>query len=118
MQTEIARLTAEPVPADFLPTRQSVLTGAFARKLETNAGYAEQFGEFALYDLPLERLNHYADLQTFAAKHLTSDAFTVVIAGQAKIIAQPLRAAFPKLEVIPLSRLDLDSPALRAAAKR
>jgi zinc protease len=127
MQTEIARLSDELVPADFLQTRQSVLTGAFARKLETNAGYAEQFGEFALYGLPLESLNRYfddidsigpADLQTFAARHLAADAFTVVIAGQAKLIEQPLRAAFPKLEVIALSRLDLDSPALRAAGKR
>ncbi len=127
IQAEIARLIAEPAPLDFLKTRQSVLMGAFARSLETNASHAEQLASPALYDLPLDSLNRYFDdvervtpeaLQAFAGKHFATDAFTIVVAGQAKVVEQPLRSAFPKLEVIPLNRLDLDSPALRTAAKR
>jgi zinc protease len=127
MQTEIARLVTEPVPLDYLQTRQSVLTGALSRDLETNAHTVQRLGELALYDLPLDGLNHYfdnvegikaPDLQTFAKSHLAVDAFTIVIAGQAKIIEKPLRAAFPKVEVIPVAKLDLDSPTLLRVGRK
>jgi len=127
MQTEFARIATEPVPLDYLTTRKSLLTGALARDLETNAHTVQRLGELALYDLPLDSLNHYfddvdrvqpADLQTFAKAHLAVDSFTIVIAGQAKIVEKPLRAAFPKLEVIPLSKLDLDSPTLRSGGRK
>lgn len=127
MQTEFARLASEPVPLDYLQSRQSVLTGALARALETNAATVQRIGELALYDLPLDGLNRFfddiqrvqpADLQTFTAKHLEADAFTIVIAGQAKIITPQLRPVFPKLQVIPLSKLDLDSLTLQRPAKR
>jgi zinc protease len=127
IQTEIQRLATEPVPADYLLTRQAVLSGSFARDLETNEGCAKRIGELALYDLPLDTLGQYldqvdevrpADLQTFAEKHFASAAFTIVVAGQAKKVADPLRAIFPKLEVIPLAALDLESPELRKPARR
>jgi zinc protease len=127
MQTEFARMASEPVPLDYLKTRKALLTGALARDLETNAHTVQRIGELALYDLPLDSLSHYFDdvekvqpeeLQTFAKAHLVADSFTVVIAGQAKIVEKPLRAAFPKLEVIPLSKLDLDSPTLKAAGRK
>jgi zinc protease len=104
-----------------------VLTGTFARSLETNAGHAEQLSSPALYGRPLDSLNRYFDdiervtpddLQNFAARHFAADAFTIVVAGQAKIVEQPLRAAFPNLEVIALAKLDLESPGLGARAKR
>ncbi len=127
MQAEFARLATEPAPLDFLQTRKSVLTGALARALETNADTVQRIGELALYDLPLDGLNRFfedvervqpTDLQTFASKHLAADAFTIVIAGQAKIVEPQLRPIFPKLEVIPLNKLDLDARTLRAAGKR
>lgn len=127
MQAEFARLASEPVPLDYLQSRQSVLTGALARALETNATIVQRIGELALYDLPLDGLNRFlddvervqaADLQTFASKHLAADAFTIVIAGQAKVIAPQLRPLFPKLEIIPLNKLDLDSLTLQRATKR
>src|SRR6185369_8388687 len=101
-------------------------TGALSRDLETNAHTVQRLGELALYDLPLDGLNRYfddvdriqpADLQTFAKAHLPASAFTIVVAGQAKIVEKPMRAAFPNLEVIPLSKLDLDSVTLRAPGK-
>ncbi len=127
MQAEFARVAAEPAPSDFLQTRKSVLTGALARDLETNAGTVQRLGELALYSLPLDGLGRFfddiervqaADLQTFATQHLAAGAFSIVIAGQAKIVAPQLRPIFPRLEVIPLSRLDLDSPTLQRPAKR
>jgi zinc protease len=127
MEAEFARLATEPVPEDYLQTRKSVLTGAMSRDLETNAQVVERLGELAVHDLPLDGLSQYfdkveavkdADLQTFAKAHLAVDGFTIVIAGQAKIVEKPLRAAFPKLEVIPMAKLDLDSPTLRAGGKK
>ena len=127
IQAEIVRLATEPVPADYLRTRQALLAGGFARDLETNEGYVKRVGGLALYDLPLDTLEHQldrieavspADLQSFAEQHLAGRAFTIVVAGQANKVAEPLRAFFPKLEIIPLAALDLESPALRKPARR
>jgi zinc protease len=127
IQTEIERLITETAPADYLKTRQAVLTGAFDRDLETNEGYVKRIGELALYGLPLDSLASYVekvekvtppDLQTFAGKYLAADRLTVIVAGQAKVCEKPLRELFPKLEVIPLNKLDLDTPALKAGGKR
>jgi zinc protease len=126
IKTEIERLITETAPADYLKTRQAVLTGAFDRDLETNEGYVKRVGELALYGLPLDALGSYvanvekivpADLQTFAGKYLPATNLTVIVAGQAKVCEKPLRELLPKLEVIPLSKLDLDTPALKAAGK-
>ena len=123
---EIQRVAEEPAPVDFLQSRQLVLSGELARALETNAGWAQRLGELALYDLPLARLGSFfadvervtpADLQAFARGHFAPTAFTIVVAGQAKLVEKNLRASFPRLEVIPLSKLDLDSPALRASSR-
>ncbi|HEY3898236.1 MAG TPA: pitrilysin family protein [Chthoniobacter sp.] len=126
IKTEIERLITETAPADYLKTRQAVLTGAFDRDLETNEGYVKRVGELALYGLPLDSLGSYvekvekivpADLQTFAGKYLAAGNLTVIVAGQAKVCEKPLRELLPKLEVIPLSKLDLDTPALRAGKR-
>ncbi|MEP6669402.1 MAG: pitrilysin family protein [Chthoniobacter sp.] len=127
IQTEIRRLSTETAPADYLKTRQAVLTGAFVRDLETNEGYVKRIADVVLYGLPPGKIESYvrdveqttpADLQTFAEKHFAADTLNIIVAGQAKIVAKPLRALFPKLEVIPLSKLDLDTPALHAAGKK
>lgn len=127
IQGEIQRLTTEAAPADYLKTRQAVLTGSFGRDLETNEGYVKRISELALYGLPLDTLESYVDrvektrpddLQAFAEKHFTPGSMNVIVAGQAKGIEKPLRALFPKLEVVPASKLDLDSPTLRAPGKR
>ena len=126
MQTEVQRLGQEPAAADYLQGREAVLTGAFGRDLETNEGYVKWIGELALYGLPLDALDHFvehveqttpADLQTFATKHLANDSISVIVAGQAKVVEKSLREVLPQLEVIPLSKLDLDTPALHAAGR-
>jgi zinc protease len=39
----------------------------------------------------------------------------VIIAGDAKAFAEPLKALAPDLQIIPAARLDLDSPSLMSA---
>ncbi len=127
MRTELQRLGSEAVPADYLATRQAMLGGDFARELETNAGYVTRIADFAMHGLTLDQLPLYLsrirevtaeDVQGFSEKHLLPKAMSVVVAGQAKEIAKPLRALFPTLEVIAQADLDLDSPTLRRGGKR
>ena len=125
MQGEIQRLLTESAPDQYLKGREAVLTGAFARDLETNDNYSDRLADLALYALPLDSLGHYIEsvehvtpvaLQTFAQHHFAAENFTVVVAGQAKVVENPLRELYPKLEVIPAAKLDLDAPTLRPPA--
>ncbi len=127
MRTELTRLGSEAVPADYLATRQAMLGGDFARELETNAGYVTRIADFAMHGIPIDQLAHYLDriravtpdeVRGFSEKHLVPKTMSVVVAGQAKDIAKPLRALFPALETIPQAELDLDSPTLRRGGKR
>ncbi len=121
MQTELKRLTTEPVPAEYLASRKAVLTGNLSRELETNDGYVSRVAELALHDLPLDRLAHRVErieavsadeVRAFAGKRFALDGMTVVVVGRAKDVAKPLREIFPQLEVIPQSKLDLDAATL------
>ena len=127
MRAELQRLGSEPVPSDYLATRQAMLGGDFARELETNAGYVNRLADFAMHEIPLDQLPRYLDrirkvmpedVRGFSEKHLVPKAMSVIVVGQAKEIAKPLRALFPTLETIPQADLDLDSPTLRRGGKR
>ena len=117
IQTELKRVAAEEIPADYFASRKAVLTGNFARELETNDGYIAEVADLAVHDLPLDTLAHRIEriesvttgqVRGFAGKHITPEAMTVVVVGRAKDVAKPLREMFPKLEVIPQSKLNLD----------
>lgn len=127
MRSELARLGTELVPADYLGTRQATLGGDFARELETNEGYVARLADFALHGLTLDLLPRYPEqirevtaeaVRAFAENHLATASLSIIVAGQAKEIAKPLRELFPALEVIPQSELDLESPTLRRGRKR
>ena len=118
MRTEVARLGLGAAPADYLRTRKAVLTGAFARDLETNEGYVKRLGELALYGLPLDTMEKTVAnieavdaeaLRAFSERHLPASALSVVVAGNAKQAAEPLRKLIPEIEVIPQAALDFDS---------
>ena len=118
VQTELRRIATEPIPEDYFASRKAVLTGNFARELETNDGYVARVADLALHDLPLDALAHrieriqsvsVEEVRAFGEKHLSPDAMTVVVVGRAKDVAKPMREIFPKLEVIPQSKLDLDA---------
>jgi zinc protease len=126
IQTELQRLASEAVDSDYLAARQAVVRGEFARDLETNEGYVRRVADLALYGLPLEKLAHHLETidgvtaeaaRDFAQKHLSPEGLSVIVAGRAKDVAEPLRKLFPKLEIIPQKKLDLDSPTLAPAKK-
>ena len=57
LQSELKRLGTEPVQGDELKSRQAVLTGGYARSLETNRGLVAQIAWLATYDLPLDTVD-------------------------------------------------------------
>jgi len=127
LREQLTRLGTEAAEPAFFQARQSVLTGNFARDLETNHGYASQILDLAAHGLPLSALATYSaqvqaitpdSARAFATRHYGDGNFSIIIAGRAAEIAKPLRAAFPHLEIIPQAALDLDSPTLRRAARR
>ena len=127
IQTELKRLATEPVPPDYLAARKAVLTGDFSRELETNEGYVNRIVELALHNLPLDALAHRIEridavtaeeIGTCAADHFLPDNMTVIVVGRAKEAAKSLRTIFPKLEVIPQPKLDLEAGALGASSSK
>ncbi len=123
---EMKKMMATTVAASELTPRKAVLIGNFGRALETTAGLVGRIAQLALYGLSLNEINNYvrnveavtpADVQTFAAKHLTPDQAAVVIVGDAKKFLEPLKVQFGNAEVIAIEGLDLDSPSLKKAVK-
>jgi len=53
-----------------------------------------------------------AQVAAFAHDFLDPAETSVIVVGDAKNFLAPLKAALPGLEVIPIDRLDLDSPTL------
>ena len=119
---EMRRLGAEPVPAPELDTRKAVLVGGFGRAIERTDGIADILGDYLVQDVPLSELARYASavegvdpaaVERAAKAFLDPKAASIVVVGNAKQIAEPLRKAYPNLEVIPATALKLDSAALR-----
>ncbi|MDB5445941.1 MAG: peptidase family [Phenylobacterium sp.] len=116
---------APPAPAE-LTARKSVLVGSYGRELATTGGLADILGALALYGVPLDEITRYTarveavtpvQVQGFAAKVFDPAQASVVVVGDAKTFAAPLKAARPNLELIPADQLDLDSPTLRKPGK-
>lgn len=116
MQSELQRLVSEPVKGDELKSRQAVLTGRYARRLETNQGFVSAIAELATYDLPLATLHKYIpsinavtsdDVTAFAEKNLATPT-SLIIAGQASAFLESLKKAYPDVKVIAQKDLDLN----------
>jgi len=123
MDVELKRLVSEPVQGDELKSRQAVLTGRYARSLETNQGFAAQIAHLASYDLPLATLDKYIPsinavtslaVTEFARKYLATPS-SLIIVGQAKAFLDPLRKSFPDVKVIEQKDLDLNRADLTKA---
>jgi zinc protease len=119
---EMTKLAAAPASADELKARKSTLVGSYGRRLATTGGLADILGNLALYGVPLDEITRYtekveavtpAQVQAFAAKVMDPAKASVIVAGDAKAFAEALKAKRPELEVIPVDKLDLDSPTLR-----
>jgi zinc protease len=123
VRAELTRLAAEPASATELTARKSVLVGGFGRELGTSSGLADVLGNLAIYGVPLTEVQAYAakveavsaaDVQAFAGTHLDPAKTSVIVAGDAKAMGEPLAKALPGAVVIPAAKLDLDSPGLTA----
>ncbi|HSE20438.1 MAG TPA: hypothetical protein VLB68_02240, partial [Pyrinomonadaceae bacterium] len=119
---ELGRLTSAP-PTDIeLTPRKAVLIGSFSRNLETANGLVSQIASLALYGLGLDEINRYisnvqsivpADVQKFADTRLDVKTSNIIIVGNAKAFLPELQKHFSKIDVIPMSQLDLNSATLR-----
>jgi len=116
MQSELKRLHTDPVQGDELKSRKAVLTGAYARSLETNGGFVGKMSAMITYDLPLETLNKFLpsinaittdEVSAFAAKYFDSPPSLIII-GKAPAFIEPLKKNFPEVKVIPIPELDLN----------
>ena len=119
---ELDRLGRDPVAAAELTPRKAVLTGRFGRGLETTGGLAGQISALAVHGLPVSEINAYLpgveavtpeQLRGYATGALAGADATVIVVGDAKAFIEPLRAKFPQVEVVPLDKLNLESPTLR-----
>ncbi|MFL6514650.1 MAG: M16 family metallopeptidase [Chthoniobacterales bacterium] len=116
---EIKRLVDEPVQGEELKSRQAVLTGSYARSLETNEGIADKLGMLAAFGLPLEKIQQFIpkvnavtteEVTAFAKKYLGSPS--LIVAGKAPAFLDALKKDFGDVTVIPQNDLDLNSPEL------
>ncbi|THD56593.1 pitrilysin family protein [Phenylobacterium sp.] len=121
MVEQMTALGTTPASAEELGARKANLVGGYGRRLATTGGLADILGNLALYGVPLDEITRYtsrveavtpAQVQAFAARVLDPTKASVIIAGDAKTFAAALKAKRPDLEVIPVEKLDLDSPTL------
>ena len=116
MQKELKGLHSKPVRGHELKSRQAVLTGGYARNLETNNGYVGKISVMIANDLPLDTLNKFIpainavttkNVNAFAAKYFDSPP-SLIIVGKAADFLEPLKKDFPEVRVIPAAELDLN----------
>ena len=119
---EMARMGSAPVPAAELDTRKAVLIGGFGRGIETTGGVANILGAYVQNGVPLGELQRFtgavgavdpAAVQSAAVALLDPKAASIVVVGDAKQFIEPLRKAYPDVEVIPETALKLDTATLR-----
>src|SRR5437868_5580501 len=120
IMAELKRLATDPVQGEELKSRRAVLTGSYARGLETNEGLAGNLASLAAYNLPLDRLNAFIpkinavrteDVTALVIKYLSTTPSLIVV-GKAPAFIDPLKKDFPDVKVIPQSDLDLNRPGL------
>jgi zinc protease len=116
LQTELKRLSTDPVQGKELKSRQAVLTGGYARSLETNRGFVGQLASLVTYDRPLDAINQYipainaittADVSAFAMKYFDTPPSLIVV-GKASDFLEALKKDFQDIKVIPHLELDLN----------
>jgi zinc protease len=123
MQAELKRLHSEPVQGDELKSRQAVLTGGYARNLETNGGFVGKMSSMITNGLPLDTLNKFIPsinavtgekVSAFAAKYFDTPPSLIII-GKAPDFLEALKKDFPEVKLIPLPELDLNRADLTKA---
>jgi zinc protease len=123
---EFDRLGREPFAADAIDKRKLYLAGNYIRQSESSAGFGNQLAALVLQGLPPgEAARYVAAIEAVgaeaaskvAARLVSSERASLVVVGDSSKFIDKLRAIRPDLEVIPLSALDFDAPALRSASR-
>jgi zinc protease len=86
-----------------------------------------QISSLAIYGVNFDQINQFissvqavkaADVRSFAAAHLNIDSTSLIIVGDAKKFLPELHKAFPQVEVIKASEIDLNSATLRRTVSK
>jgi zinc protease len=116
LQAQLKRFTTEPVQGDELKSRQALLTGSYARSMETDLGFASHIAVLAVFSLPLDTLDKFIpsinaitpnNITAFTEKYLVAPSSLVVV-GKASAFIESLKKNFPDTRVIAQSDLDLN----------
>lgn len=114
---EIKRLaTEESIAATELDPRKSVLTGGFARSIETTGGLVNALADLYTFGIPASEMNSYMQkveavsdkqIHAFAGKELFGG--DLIIVGDYSVFKDDLAKRFPnaKPTVIPAAQLDI-----------
>ena len=101
---ELDRMRDEQVTAEELDDAKNYMVGQFQLGLETQSGLAQRLLEVALYDLPKDYLETYADnvmkvsvqdVQQAAKKAIKEKDLVITVVGDAKKIKEDLRTYAP-----------------------
>jgi zinc protease len=115
LQAELKRLATDPVQGDELKSRQALLTGGYARSMETDLGFASHIAVLAVFNLPLDTLNKFIpsinaitpnDVTAFTEKYLTAP-LSLAVVGKASAFIDSLKKGSPETRVIAQPDLDL-----------
>jgi zinc protease len=126
MLAEIRRMRDEPIAADVLGKRRTLLVGGFGRQVETTNGLGNFLAGLAVQGLPMSDYARYIpSLQAVTPEQVTASVAaeidpaqaSIVIVGRASEFLTTLRAQHPNVEVIPIGELDFGSATLRAASR-
>jgi zinc protease len=116
LQAELKRLAADPVQGDELKSRQALLTGGYARSMETDLGFASHIAVLAVFNLPLDTLNKFIpsinaitpnDVTAFTEKYLSAP-LSLVVVGKGSAFIDSLKKDSPETRVIGQPDLDLN----------
>ncbi|WP_336985730.1 pitrilysin family protein [Altererythrobacter aquiaggeris] len=121
---EFARLGAQPLEEDALETRRLFLAGAYARSLETSAGFNSIVADLLQQGIEPAEAARLAQRLSAVNAQAASDAATAVvdpaqatliIVGDSKQFIEGIRKLRPGVEVISAADLDLSNETLRRA---
>jgi len=102
--TEIERVQSEPFTDEELANSKSGIIGRFALALETYQDFVDAVASYKLRGVELNRLVEYPglvqdvtteDVLGVANTYIQSDAFTIVVVGDASVIQEQLEAIAP-----------------------
>jgi zinc protease len=123
---EVAKLyTSPPQPAELTP-RKAVLIGDFSRSLETVNGLVSRISGLALYGLGLDEINHYiervqgvgeSEIQNFSRINLNASSADIIIVGNSRMFLPELKKKYGRVEVIPFSKLNLNTRFLKKMSR-